>query len=953
MNSKITQESNQNALNSEANESCFESFDFIEERDDNFETEMNQDNYQYNQQYMEEHDNEEQYEQDNQESEQDQENEEQDDLQGMIDEYMHNQESNDDIMDDEQQRGHMDDKAKNELIFQNLRSSSSSHSSNQQRTSSGYLAGEKDENDSQNETQPSSGEYKDKRQSNQSRQSLDHGSELNQINPEDYQDNCCQLDQDYQQINDTQMNQVNDDRIDIIAEEANEQLMQKKYGQAAIIKNPVQKITLPPDSGKKAGPESMYYLSIHKAGLEEVDKDMIHKVIQEASKTSEFYKQEEKKLNEVKERCKRYQEKVDQELLKKERNLKRTWIHVDMDAFYAAVEMKEDPSLAEKPIAVGEKNMIMTTNYIARKFGVRSGVPSFIGKRLCPELMIIKPNFPKYRKASEQFKSVLLRYDENLESIGLDEVNMDVTDYLIKNKFDNQEGRIFVAQKIRREIFEKTSMTASCGIACNKMLAKICSDMNKPDGQTYLHNDEKQITEFMNKLPVRKLVGVGKVNEQILLGMGIQTCEDVMTKSIDIYINFTENAFDFLVKSAMGIARNTHDETGLKKSLNVSQTFQVLSEYNQIKQKLEELCEEMEARAKQEKLSGRTLTLEFKNDKFKNKQRSYTQNQFIWRKEDLMKIAINLLNDVQPLEPTRQISVKLLNLRNDKGQLSASATEVNQITGGRTKLGGTPKENQPKALKATVVTSSGDGGFQKITKQFWVDRYKYKTYLNNKFNKMDQAKKAADQGANNENESILKTKTSGVFIPYRKGFIKKWTPVNYNNLRNNSYNKDNNNSNNNQYQNNHNQSSGSGTSNGQSIVQHKDSEKPEQPYKEKYRGNWMMNKTKFPKQSYYNNSNNNNSNNSSSNNNNTNGGQSSGSKSASEYSELKAYKNFYKNNKLYISKYKKLSEQNHLRGQPTNGGNNGAPQNGNQNNNGASGSKKGGQSDLNNFIKCN
>ena len=170
----------------------------------------------------------------------------------------------------------------------------------------------------------------------------------------------------------------------------------------------------------------MYYLSIHKAGLETVDKDKIHNIIKEASKSSEFYKSEEKKLSEVKEKCKRYKETVETirkdpivwdklsqevnrkiEALKIERDLTRTWIHVDMDAFYAAVEMRDDPSLADKPIAVADKNMIMTTNYVARKFGVRSGVPGFIGKKLCPDLIFIKPNFPKYRQASQEFKEVL------------------------------------------------------------------------------------------------------------------------------------------------------------------------------------------------------------------------------------------------------------------------------------------------------------------------------------------------------------------------------------------------------------------------------------------------------------------------------------------------------------------------------------------------------------------
>jgi len=136
-------------------------------------------------------------------------------------------------------------------------------------------------------------------------------------------------------------------------------------------------------------------------------------------------------------------------------------------------------------------------------------------------------------------------------------------------------------------------MTASCGIAGNKLLAKICSDMNKPDGQTYLPATDEEILKFMMKLPVRKLIGVGKVNEQILLGMGIEKCEQVIEKAIDIFINFTENAFEFLIKSALGVAKSHHDDCGIKKSINVSQTFPVTSDFELIKQKLTELCEEL------------------------------------------------------------------------------------------------------------------------------------------------------------------------------------------------------------------------------------------------------------------------------------------------------------------------------------------------------------------------
>lgn len=116
-----------------------------------------------------------------------------------------------------------------------------------------------------------------------------------------------------------------------------------------------------------------------------------------------------------------------------------------MDAFYAAVEMRDDPTLYEKPLAIGDKNMIMTTNYFARSFGIRSGVPGFIGKKLCPNLIFMRPNYTKYRQASDEIKSILRVYDHNLECVGLDEANLDITAYLIKNEMDNEMGRLFVA----------------------------------------------------------------------------------------------------------------------------------------------------------------------------------------------------------------------------------------------------------------------------------------------------------------------------------------------------------------------------------------------------------------------------------------------------------------------------------------------------------------------------
>ena len=162
---------------------------------------------------------------------------------------------------------------------------------------------------------------------------------------------------------------------------------------------------------------------------------------------------------------------------KNERSFKRTWIHVDMDMFYAAVEIKDNPSFANIPLAVGEKGMVSTANYIARGMGIRSGMPTFIAKKLCDNLLIVRPNFVRYKEISDEMKTILREYDPDLESWGLDEANIDITEYLKKNGIDHSLGRLYVGNKIRRTIFERVEMTCSVGISWNKMLAKVSKIM--------------------------------------------------------------------------------------------------------------------------------------------------------------------------------------------------------------------------------------------------------------------------------------------------------------------------------------------------------------------------------------------------------------------------------------------------------------------------------------------
>lgn len=252
-------------------------------------------------------------------------------------------------------------------------------------------------------------------------------------------------------------------------------------------------------------------------------------MIIDASKGSSYYKREMERTHAAKEKAKQYLLKI--ELYKKnerlwnntkrsvnqminelerDRELNRTWVHIDMDMFYAAVEIRDEPALADVPLAIGGDSMISTANYIARKFGVRSAMPGFIARKLCPNLVFRECNFSKYKEASSIFKRILEEYDPNYESMGLDEANLDLTNYLITNGLMNDEENIQnLALEIRTRIHEATQLTCSAGISCNKMLAKICTDMNKPNGQFYLKSEKEDIMKFMNDLPVRKIPMIG------------------------------------------------------------------------------------------------------------------------------------------------------------------------------------------------------------------------------------------------------------------------------------------------------------------------------------------------------------------------------------------------------------------------------------------------------------
>ncbi len=195
----------------------------------------------------------------------------------------------------------------------------------------------------------------------------------------------------------------------------------------------------------------------------------------------------------------------------------RRIIHIDMDCFYAAVEMREHPELEGRPIAVGGasgRGVLTTCNYPAREYGVRSAMPVFKAKQLCPQLVILPVRFPLYREASRKVRDIFERYTKRVEPLSLDEAYLDVTHH--------KRRGAEIAEEIRAAIFAETALTASAGIGPNKLIAKIASDWNKPNGQCVV--SPSRVGEFMQDLPVRRIWGVGPKSAARLAEMGVETC---------------------------------------------------------------------------------------------------------------------------------------------------------------------------------------------------------------------------------------------------------------------------------------------------------------------------------------------------------------------------------------------------------------------------------------------
>ncbi len=247
-------------------------------------------------------------------------------------------------------------------------------------------------------------------------------------------------------------------------------------------------------------------------------------------------------------------------------NSERKIIHVDMDCFYAAIEQRENPALMGKPIAVGgggRRGVLCTASYEARAFGCRSAMPGFKALELCPQLIIVPVRFDLYKQASSKIRAIFGRFTELIEPLSLDEAYLDVSHW--------KSDPVAIAREIRAQIYEETRLTASAGISSNKLIAKIASDWQKPNGQHQIPSDE--ISAFMKNLPVAKLWGVGEKMQQKLTSAGIQTCGDM--QQVD-KLNMAKNHGKWgleLYDLCRGIDTREVQSSRIRKSISKENTF--------------------------------------------------------------------------------------------------------------------------------------------------------------------------------------------------------------------------------------------------------------------------------------------------------------------------------------------------------------------------------------------
>jgi len=319
----------------------------------------------------------------------------------------------------------------------------------------------------------------------------------------------------------------------------------------------------------------------------------------------------------------------------------RKIIHVDMDMFYAGVELLERPDLRDKPVVVGgspkSRSVVTTANYVARKFGIHSAMSCAEAYRRCPECVFIKPDFPKYHKYSQIIRAIFFKYTDLVEPLSLDEAYLDVT----VNKI-GEPSATRIARTIKNEIFEQTGLTASAGVGPNMFVAKIASDFHKPDGLTVV--PPEKVLEFIHPLPVRKIPGIGPVSDAHLAKLGVRTVANLSEKTREWLEENFRSFGHYLWEIARGIDEREVTPSWERKSLGAEETFaRDLLDVHEIENYLRECAASVFQQLTKEKKRARTVTLKIRYHNFRSVTRRKTLEKFIATADEVFEIACDLL----------------------------------------------------------------------------------------------------------------------------------------------------------------------------------------------------------------------------------------------------------------------------------------------------------------------
>lgn len=311
-----------------------------------------------------------------------------------------------------------------------------------------------------------------------------------------------------------------------------------------------------------------------------------------------------------------------------------------MDAFYASIEQRDNPDYRGKPVAVGygeKRGVVAAASYEARKYGVHSAMPSVTALRKCPPLIFVMPRFDHYRAVSQQIMQIFLEYTDMVEPLSLDEAFLDVT----VNHKGNRSATL-IAKEIRQKILSRTRLTASAGVSYNKFLAKIASDYRKPNGQFVI--EPEQAEAFVEKLPVSKFFGVGKVTAKKMAELGIQTGYDLKQwTELDLVREFGKAGITYY-HFARGIDEREVESERVRKSLGAEETYaDDLEEMVDILAALDQIAREVQRRAEKKKFLAKTLTLKIKYADFTLITRSRTVGHYIRTYEELFDLGKELL----------------------------------------------------------------------------------------------------------------------------------------------------------------------------------------------------------------------------------------------------------------------------------------------------------------------